>query len=153
PATTAPPVPATSEVDYRTLRISKRKIDHDLEDFEDLVPAALGSMLDSLVSFTKGCYTGQELVARMDARGAKAPSSLRWFVTSPWEHEPDGEAAEPFSIQVAETGQAAGEVHSVVMIDGRIEGFALIGRRYLDERLVLARGITYAREIVELSPL
>lgn len=153
PATTTPPIPPTSESDYRKLRISKRKTDHDLEGFDDLVPAALGGMLDSLVSFTKGCYTGQELVARMDARGANAPSSVRWFVTSTWEHELDEEAAEPFSIQVAETGQVAGEVHGVVMIDGRIEGFALIGRRYVDERLVLACGATYAREIVELSPL
>jgi folate-binding protein YgfZ len=29
------------------------------------------------VSFTKGCYPGQELVERMDSRGAEAPASLR----------------------------------------------------------------------------
>jgi tRNA-modifying protein YgfZ len=29
------------------------------------------------VSFTKGCYPGQELVERMDSRGAAAPRSLR----------------------------------------------------------------------------
>ena len=29
------------------------------------------------VSFTKGCYPGQELVERMDSRGADAPRSLR----------------------------------------------------------------------------
>lgn len=29
------------------------------------------------VSFTKGCYPGQELVERMDSRGADAPKSLR----------------------------------------------------------------------------
>jgi folate-binding Fe-S cluster repair protein YgfZ len=29
------------------------------------------------VSFTKGCYPGQELVERMDSRAAEAPRSLR----------------------------------------------------------------------------
>ena len=29
------------------------------------------------VSFTKGCYTGQELVARIDSRGSKTPRKLR----------------------------------------------------------------------------
>jgi folate-binding Fe-S cluster repair protein YgfZ len=29
------------------------------------------------VSFTKGCYPGQELVERMDSRGAGAPVQLR----------------------------------------------------------------------------
>ena len=29
------------------------------------------------VSFTKGCYPGQELVERMDSRGAEAPRTLR----------------------------------------------------------------------------
>jgi folate-binding Fe-S cluster repair protein YgfZ len=29
------------------------------------------------VSFTKGCYTGQELVARIDSRGGNVPRHLR----------------------------------------------------------------------------
>jgi hypothetical protein len=29
------------------------------------------------VSFTKGCYPGQELVERMDSRGSTAPRTLR----------------------------------------------------------------------------
>jgi hypothetical protein len=29
------------------------------------------------VSYTKGCYPGQELVERMDSRGAEAPKALR----------------------------------------------------------------------------
>jgi hypothetical protein len=40
------------------------------------IPAELG--LESVaISFTKGCYPGQELVERMDSRGASAPRSLR----------------------------------------------------------------------------
>jgi folate-binding protein YgfZ len=39
------------------------------------IPAELG-WLDRTVSFKKGCYVGQELVARMDARGNRAPRRL-----------------------------------------------------------------------------
>ena len=34
--------------------------------------------MDQTVSFTKGCYPGQEMVARMEARGATAPWRLVW---------------------------------------------------------------------------
>ncbi|MDP1792941.1 MAG: hypothetical protein Q8K63_02285 [Acidimicrobiales bacterium] len=42
---------------------------------ERAVPAETGWVADS-VSFTKGCYTGQELVARMDSRVAEPPRRL-----------------------------------------------------------------------------
>lgn len=40
------------------------------------IPATCG-VLTAAVSFTKGCYPGQELVERMDSRGAGAPVELR----------------------------------------------------------------------------
>lgn len=40
------------------------------------VPAATG-VVSRVVSFSKGCYPGQELVERMDARGSTAPRTLR----------------------------------------------------------------------------
>ena len=39
------------------------------------IPASLG-IADFSVSFTKGCYTGQELVARMDSRKGGTPYRL-----------------------------------------------------------------------------
>jgi len=42
----------------------------------ETIPAVTG-MTGVAVNFTKGCYPGQELVERMDSRGAEAPSSLR----------------------------------------------------------------------------
>lgn len=42
------------------------------------VPATSG-ILGVAVSFTKGCYPGQELVERMDSRGSQAPVHLRVF--------------------------------------------------------------------------
>ena len=40
------------------------------------IPATTG-VVSVAVSFTKGCYPGQELVERMDSRGADAPVNLR----------------------------------------------------------------------------
>jgi folate-binding protein YgfZ len=40
------------------------------------IPAVTG-VVPVAVNFTKGCYPGQELVERMDSRGADAPMSLR----------------------------------------------------------------------------
>ncbi len=41
----------------------------------DTIPAET-SLVDVCVSFTKGCYPGQELVERMDSRGSTAPRML-----------------------------------------------------------------------------
>ena len=42
-----------------------------------LAPQSFGAgVMAACVSFTKGCYTGQELVARLDARGANVPWRL-----------------------------------------------------------------------------
>lgn len=42
----------------------------------ETIPAATG-LTGLAVSFTKGCYPGQELVERMDSRASSAPTSLR----------------------------------------------------------------------------
>ncbi|HEY4377483.1 MAG TPA: hypothetical protein VGM93_10000, partial [Acidimicrobiales bacterium] len=45
---------------------------------ERTIPAEVGQwFVDASVSFTKGCYTGQELVARVDSRGSNVPRHLR----------------------------------------------------------------------------
>jgi tRNA-modifying protein YgfZ len=46
---------------------------------ESTIPAEAG-VVDMSVSFTKGCYTGQELVARIDSRGGNVPRRLRGLV-------------------------------------------------------------------------
>ena len=44
---------------------------------ERTIPAEVGGLVEASVSFTKGCYTGQELVARIDSRGGNVPRPLR----------------------------------------------------------------------------
>jgi folate-binding protein YgfZ len=44
----------------------------------ETIPAEVGQWaIDAAVSFTKGCFTGQELVARIDSRGGNVPRPLR----------------------------------------------------------------------------
>jgi folate-binding protein YgfZ len=60
-----------------TLRIAAGWPAMGREIADDTIPAELGPLLDLAVSFTKGCYPGQELVERMASRGASAPRVLR----------------------------------------------------------------------------
>jgi len=46
---------------------------------ESTIPAEAG-IVEQSVSWTKGCYTGQELVARIDSRGGNVPRRLRGLV-------------------------------------------------------------------------
>ena len=45
-------------------------------ELTDKTIAAEAGLVDRSVSFTKGCYTGQELVARLEARGNNVPRRL-----------------------------------------------------------------------------
>lgn len=59
--------------------IPRAGIDFPLDD--SMIPAEFGSgILNASVDFNKGCYTGQELVHRMNARGNNAPRPLRVLV-------------------------------------------------------------------------
>ena len=71
---------------------------------EDVIPAELGQwIVDASVSFTKGCFTGQELVARIDSRGGTVPNPLRGLV-----------ADEPVAVgaEVLADGEVVGRVTS-----------------------------------------
>jgi len=47
-----------------------------VEITEDTIPGELPHVVPQAVSFSKGCYPGQELVERMDSRSAQAPRRL-----------------------------------------------------------------------------
>jgi folate-binding protein YgfZ len=54
---------------------------------ESTIPAEAG-LVERSVSFTKGCFTGQELVARLDARGTKVARRLCGIVFDDRERRP-----------------------------------------------------------------
>ncbi|MCU1489162.1 MAG: folate-binding protein YgfZ, partial [Acidimicrobiaceae bacterium] len=56
------------------------RMGRELDD--SVIPYEAG-LVEQTVSFTKGCYTGQELVARLDARGANVPRRLRGVLLLP----------------------------------------------------------------------
>ena len=69
--------PTTGD-DYQRRRIEAGVPAMGRELDESTIPAEAGDV-SSWVSFTKGCYTGQELVARVDSRGSNTRRSLHRF--------------------------------------------------------------------------
>jgi folate-binding protein YgfZ len=76
---------------------------------ERTIPAEAGQdVIDRAVSFSKGCFTGQELVARIDSRGGRVPRQLRGLVI------PDGASA-PVGATVEVDGATVGALTSVAL--------------------------------------
>ena len=75
---------------------------------ERTIPAEIGGLVETSVSFTKGCYTGQELVARIDSRGGNVPRRLRLLVLG------DAACPEP-GTAISSDGRAVGEITSVAL--------------------------------------
>jgi folate-binding protein YgfZ len=65
--------------DFEEARIIAAWPTMNVDVTESSIPAETG-ITDAAVSFTKGCYPGQELVERMDSRGSIAPRQLRYVV-------------------------------------------------------------------------
>lgn len=89
--------------DYEAHRVAAGELRMGAELTEKTIPAETG-LVRATVSFTKGCYTGQELVARIDARGSNVPRHLRRLrFASP---VPAG------TVLTGEDGSVAGEITS-----------------------------------------
>lgn len=73
------------------------------------------------VSFTKGCFVGQELVCRIDTRGSKVPRYLRHV-------EIDGDRVPDAGAQVLVDGTARGVVTSAARVSGRTLALAMVQR-------------------------
>jgi folate-binding protein YgfZ len=93
------------------------------EMVEDSIPAELGQwVVDQSASFTKGCYTGQELVARVDSRSAETPFHLRVLVGD--DSGPEVAPGDP----VLHDGQDRGVVTSVGRYAGAPVALARVHR-------------------------
>ena len=68
--------PSISRGAWDSLRVEAREPAMDLDVDETNIAHETG-LVDESVSFKKGCYLGQELVARMDSRGGRANHLLR----------------------------------------------------------------------------
>ena len=102
---------------------------------ERTIPAEAG-IVDRTVSFTKGCFTGQELVARIDSRGGNVPRHLH------------GVVAETLAVGQALTidGRDAGTVTSVARHPGgHMVGLAYVRRDVSPPADAVADGAGVAR--------
>jgi folate-binding protein YgfZ len=76
PALTLPPnIPQGTTEQFTAARVAAMWPIMGADISTDMIPAETG-IVECAVSFTKGCYPGQELVERMDSRGSTAPKML-----------------------------------------------------------------------------
>ena len=88
---------------------------------ERTIPAEAG-IVERSVSFTKGCYTGQELVARIDSRGGNVPRRLRGVVVT------GGDLVPPAGASVVAGDKEVGTLTSVATTPGGPVALAYIRR-------------------------
>ncbi len=82
---------------------------------ERTIPGETG-MVGFTVSFTKGCYTGQELVARIDSRGANVARRLRRLRLAA------GSGPAPPAAAASGSADSVGAGSELVTVDGRPAG-------------------------------
>jgi folate-binding protein YgfZ len=86
-------VPEADASSYASLRIRSGVPLMGAELTDATIPAEAGQwVIDASVSFTKGCFTGQELVARIDSRGGHVARHLRGLVSGAGDVPPVGAA-------------------------------------------------------------
>jgi folate-binding protein YgfZ len=100
------------------------------------IAAELG-LVDRTVSFTKGCFTGQELVARLDSRGSNVARRLGGVVVEGrWEDAPVPVGA---TVTTPDGDHTVGSISSVAWSPGRRATVALatLHRRVVPPQSVL----------------
>ncbi|MGP1310470.1 MAG: CAF17-like 4Fe-4S cluster assembly/insertion protein YgfZ [Phycisphaerales bacterium] len=129
---------------YNIARIEAGTPLYNIDFGEQSLPAETGVLRDR-VNFKKGCYLGQEVVARMDALGKpkQVLAALRF------EHAPDGTVVQPMpgAHVLLDTGDAADAVGAVTsstispMLGGEAVAFAQVRTKHAenpDARLIVA---------------
>ncbi len=121
-------IPVLSAEESEVLRIEQGwpAMGRELDD--SVIPAEIGQwFIDASVSFTKGCYTGQELVARVDSRGSNTPRRLRGVLVTDRLDDPSGA---PEGSEVVHDGQVRGALSSLTCSPelGGLLGLALLHR-------------------------
>jgi folate-binding protein YgfZ len=133
-----------SQEQMRNVSVSAVEISHDLfesiriqsgfplpmVDYEDPIPIEVPFM-HRAISFTKGCYVGQETIARLHARGLNVSRKLLQFSTS-------NSLIEPQNIVMAD-GAEVGKVTSIAFSPTQNQkiGMAWIHRNAFDKAVTV----------------
>jgi folate-binding protein YgfZ len=122
-----PEVPVCSDAVWEAARIEAGLPRMGAELDGRTIPAE-ADLVERCVSFSKGCYTGQELVARLDARGSNVARRMAGLVFGGV--APDGAATLPGSPLQAD-GKATGPVTSAAWSPGlgTVVGLGYVHRR------------------------
>ena len=112
----SPPVRECSPAALEALRIEAGVPQMGQDITEGAIPAEAGNrVLENAVSFTKGCYVGQELVARVESRGGNVPRRLLGVMLGDAEGSPaPPKPGEPL-FQEADTARQVGTLTSVAL--------------------------------------
>jgi tRNA-modifying protein YgfZ len=133
------PPPGVPEVDasaYESLRIRSGVPRMGAELTGATIPAEAGRwVVDASVSLAKGCFTGQELVARIDSRGGHVPRHLRGLVADAGELPPVGA---PVVVDGAEVGRVTSAAPAPGT--GRALALAYVGRAVTPPAAAEVRG-------------
>jgi folate-binding protein YgfZ len=132
------------EASWEAARIEAGIPAYGREITESTIAAEVG-LVDRTVSFTKGCFTGQELVARIDSRGSKVARRLLGLVVEPPVGSPSTDEGDlPLrgaEIWTTDGEHQVGELSSVAWSPGleSIVGLAVLHRRVVPPEAVLLR--------------
>ncbi len=122
PGVIPPPDVVRADDAYEAVRIEAGVPRMGAELTERTIPEETG-VVERAVSFTKGCYTGQELVARIDSRGGNVARRLRGVTID----DADG-ALPPPGAKLTRDGSDVGEVTSVARRPGGAVALAYVRR-------------------------
>ncbi len=115
---------------YNVLRIAAGRPGVGRELSADYIPLEVG--LWDEVSFTKGCYTGQEIIARMESRGKLAKTIVQIALSA------SVDAPAPL---YAESGRQVGTLTSSVSApDGQHYGIGVVNLTFAEPGLALTAG-------------
>ena len=110
-------------------------------ELDERTIAAEAGLLDRAVSFTKGCYTGQELVARLDARGNKVARHLRGLVAGGGGVPDAGDAPPPWPAGTEVVDPATGKVAGTVTSAAWSPVLGAVGLAYLHRTIPAPAGV------------
>jgi folate-binding protein YgfZ len=127
---------------YESLRIECGVPAMGRELTERTIPAEAG-VVDRSVSFTKGCYTGQELVARIDSRGGNVPRRLRGLIL-------DGDAVPADGTPLRIEGDEVGVITSAARSD-RLD--AVVALAYVKRDVEVPTGGDVDGRVARIEPL
>ncbi len=114
------PIDAAS-YDYLRIEAGQARLRHEIS--AEYNPLEAGLWDD--VSFAKGCYTGQEIIARLESRGQLAKELLMLSASAPIEA----------GATITSNGKAAGTITSAATQQGKTVAMGYVKRKYVQEAL------------------